>query len=90
MDWSKKADELKASYGEAIKKHHTPAIEHVQKKYRIKGSLSLESDALSRGGLSDGEMIEICLSCGFDSTDFSGLLDQMTADYYAKIAELCS
>ncbi len=89
MDWSKKAAEIKAKFGDGPAKHSAAAFAHVQKKYRLARPMQLENDRVARGALSDGEMIEICISSGFDSTDFSGLLDRMTADYYAKLEELC-
>lgn len=87
MDWSKKADEMKSRYGDALASHQAAALAFVQKKYRIKGEVKLEDGRINRDGFSEGELIEICISCGFDSTDFSGLLERMTADYYARIEE---
>ena len=90
MDWSKKAEEIKSKCGGNFEKHQDTALGHVQKKYRILKSLSLDGAEISRTEFTDGELIDICISCGFDSTDFSGLMDGMTGDFYARMEELCA
>jgi hypothetical protein len=88
MNWTEKADELKAKHGDALAAHASEALAFIQKKYGVQGTLSIENDAVSRAGMSEGELIDTCIRCGFDSTDFAGLIDKMTADYYAKLESL--